>query len=64
MSYFNLFKSLLIFFLFSFFSYSQTKLGSGSYTTNFPGSDSAGRNEFPSGTPQVSGNALNKTNSN
>ena len=60
MSCFNLFKSLLIFFLFSFFSYSQTNLGSGSYTTSFPGTDSAGRNEFPSGSPQLTGNAANK----
>ena len=60
MNNFNLFKFLLIFFLFSFFSYSQTNLGSGSYTTSFPGTDSAGRNEFPSGSPQLTGNAANK----
>ena len=35
-------------------------VGDGSYTTSFPGTDSAGRNEYPSGTPQLSGNALNK----
>ena len=35
-------------------------IGDGSYTTSFPGTDSAGRNEYPSGTPQLSGNALNK----
>ncbi|HEX8268839.1 MAG TPA: glycosyl hydrolase [Flavobacterium sp.] len=35
-------------------------IGSGSYTTVFPGTDSAGRNGFPSGAPQLSGNALNK----
>ena len=59
----NLYLKKTLFLLIIFFStisYSQTKLGSGSYTTNFPGSDSAGRNEFPSGTPQVSGNALNR----
>ncbi|WP_136482774.1 glycosyl hydrolase [Cognatitamlana onchidii] len=39
---------------------SQIGVGSGSYTTNFPGTDSAGRNGFPSGTPQLSGNALGK----
>jgi len=35
-------------------------VGSGSYTTSFPGVDEAGRNSFPSGEPQVSGPALNK----
>ncbi len=50
----------LLLIIFSTISYSQTKLGSGSYTTNFPGTDSAGRNQFPSGTPQLSGSALNK----
>ena len=35
-------------------------VGSGSYTTSFPGVDEAGRNSFPSGQPQVSGPALNK----
>jgi len=38
----------------------QTTAGSGSYTTTFPGTDSAGRNGFPSGSPQLSGNALGK----
>ena len=38
----------------------QVAVGNGSYTTTFPGSDSAGRNNFPSGEPQVSGNAVNK----
>jgi endoglucanase Acf2 len=51
----------LIFCSFSLESNSQiTTVGSGSYTNSFPGSDSAGRNEYPSGTPQLSGNALNK----
>lgn len=35
-------------------------VGEGSYTTTFPGTDEAGRNTYPSGTPQVSGNAANK----
>ncbi|ELR73794.1 hypothetical protein C900_01404 [Fulvivirga imtechensis AK7] len=35
-------------------------VGSGSYTTAFPGTDEAGRNEFPSGTPKVSGVAATK----
>jgi endoglucanase Acf2 len=36
------------------------KVGEGSYTKTFPGVDAAGRNTFPSGTPMVIGNALNK----
>lgn len=35
-------------------------VGSGSYTTSFPGVDAAGRNLYPSGTPLLSGNALGK----
>ncbi|MTI23987.1 glycosyl hydrolase [Fulvivirga kasyanovii] len=35
-------------------------VGSGSYTTSFPGTDEAGRNTFPSGAPQLSGVAANK----
>ncbi|GAB1415871.1 hypothetical protein MASR2M117_12770 [Paludibacter sp.] len=35
-------------------------LGSGSYTTTFPGKDVANRNSYPSGTPFVSGNAIGK----
>ncbi len=35
-------------------------VGSGSYTKTFPGVDAAGRNAYPSGTPQVSGNAVGK----
>ncbi len=35
-------------------------VGSGSYTTTFPGVDEAGRNAYPSGEPQISGPALNK----
>lgn len=37
-----------------------TTVGEGSYSTVFPGTDSAGRNAFPSGTPQLSGNAVGK----
>ena len=37
-----------------------TQVGSGSYTNTFPGTDSAGRNGYPSGAPQLSGNALGK----
>lgn len=35
-------------------------VGSGSYRTTFPGTDSAGRNAFPSGTPYLSGSAVGK----
>lgn len=35
-------------------------IGSGSYTLTFPGTDAAGRNGYPSGSPQISGNALGK----
>lgn len=35
-------------------------VGSGSYTTTYPGADVAGRNSYPSGSPQLSGNALGK----
>ena len=35
-------------------------VGEGSYTTTFPGVDIAGRNGFPSGSPQLSGGALGK----
>lgn len=37
-----------------------TTVGNGSYTSTFPGTDSAGRNGFPSGSPQLSGNAVGK----
>ena len=35
-------------------------VGSGSYSSIYPGTDSAGRNGFPSGSPQLSKNAINK----
>lgn len=35
-------------------------VGAGSYTTVFPGTDVAGRNQFPGGQPQLSGNALGR----
>ena len=50
----------LLFFIVSPNSYAQVVVGNGSYTTNFPGTDSAGRNGFPSGTPQLSGAAIGK----
>jgi endo-1,3(4)-beta-glucanase len=50
-----------IFILLSLHSQAQiVPVGSGSYTTTFPGTDAAGRNSFPSGTPQLTGNALGK----
>ena len=55
------FKIFLFFLIFnSFFISAQVNVGSGSYTNTFPGTDSAGRNEFPSGSPQLSGNAIGK----
>lgn len=57
----TLLKSLLLMLLCSSLTLlSQVPVGSGSYTTNFPGTDAAGRNGFPSGSPQLSGNALGK----
>jgi endoglucanase Acf2 len=50
-----------ILFLFSISFLAQTtQVGNGSYTNTFPGTDSAGRNGFPSGAPQLSGNAIGK----
>ena len=41
-------------------NYAQfTPVGSGSYSTVFPGVDEANRNTYPSGTPYVSGDAAN-----
>lgn len=37
-----------------------TAVGAGSYTNTFPGTDEAGRNGFPSGTPQLTGKAIGK----
>ncbi|NRB60973.1 MAG: carbohydrate-binding protein [Winogradskyella sp.] len=52
--------SVLLLFYISTFHAQIINVGNGSYTTSFPGVDSAGRNGFPSGSPQLSGNALNK----
>ncbi len=52
---------LLALFSCSFSVYAQTtNVGSGSYTNTFPGTDEAGRNGFPPGTPQLSGDAVGK----
>ncbi|WP_242092425.1 glycosyl hydrolase [Aestuariivivens sediminicola] len=54
-------QALQVFALFFSISiFSQVAVGSGSYTTTFPGTDSAGRNGFPSGTPYLSGMAAGK----
>jgi len=51
----------IAFFISSLFSFSQsTAVGSGSYTNTYPGADAVGRNGYPSGAPQLSGNALGK----
>lgn len=45
----------------SFSNFAQNiQVGNGSYTKTFPGTDVAGRNGYPSGSPQLSGNALGK----
>ena len=48
-------------FLFVVSSYAQTvKVGDGSYTTKFPGTDAAARNGYPSGSPNLVGQAKGK----
>ncbi len=54
------FLTSTIILLFCVFGFGQTPVGSGSYTTVFPGVDVAGRNAFPSGTPQLSKTAAGK----
>ena len=52
---------IIIFTILPVISSSQVvNVGSGSYTTQFPGTDNAGRNGYPSGSPQVSGVALSQ----
>ena len=54
-------KRIFAFLLFSSLALNaQVSVGSGSYSTTFPGADSAGRNGYPSGTPYVSGVAANQ----
>ena len=56
-----LFATAVVCFLFAVQSIAQViPVGSGSYTKTFPGTDVAGRNGFPSGTPNLSGAALGK----
>ncbi|MGB0430586.1 MAG: glycosyl hydrolase [Bacteroidia bacterium] len=55
------FLSLFALILISSFALAQTvKVGDGSYTTKFPGTDAAARNGFPSGSPLLVGNAKGK----
>jgi len=57
----SLFTSVILTLLFAAGLNAQIiTVGSGSYTKTFPGTDAAGRNGFPSGSPQLSGNALGK----
>ncbi|RED94385.1 glycosyl hydrolase [Marinoscillum furvescens] len=53
-------KTLLLVCLLTILQISHAQIisvGSGSYTTTFPGTDQAGRNTFPSGSPTLSGSA-------
>ncbi|WP_127844572.1 glycosyl hydrolase [Psychroflexus aestuariivivens] len=62
-NYQNTIKVLLLLLMFAFcpqINAQFTPVGDGGYTTVFPGTDQAGRNDFPSGTPQIIGNALGK----
>ena len=54
------FKLFLLYFFHSVLFSEIIPVGSGSYTTIFPGYDEAGRNSYPDGTPQISGPALSK----
>jgi endoglucanase Acf2 len=52
---------LLLIFLFQIEGFGQfVNVGSGGYTTQHPGYDSAGRNHFPTGTPYTTGVAATK----
>ena len=53
-------KYTIILFLINFVFSQVVQVGSGSYTTSFPGTDEAGRNSYPSGQPQTIGPASNK----
>ncbi|MDD3322076.1 MAG: glycosyl hydrolase [Paludibacter sp.] len=57
----NLIATLSFLVFFTSLSLAQfVTVGSGSYRTTHPGYDAAGRNQFPSGTPYLSGNAVGK----
>ncbi len=54
---------ICLFLVISYTTYSTaqtTTVGNGSYTNTFPGTDSAGRNGFPAGLPQLTGSAVGK----
>ena len=51
---------IVLILIFGQFSFGQTNVGSGSYTTVYPGADSSGRNGYPSGSPQLSKIASSK----
>ena len=54
-------NSVIYILLFLSTTFSQViQVGSGSYTTSFPGTDAAGRNGYPSGQPQTTGPAVQK----
>lgn len=57
---FNLFFLLLFFLVITNTNAQFIDVGSGSYTTQFPGVDQAGRNALPAGTPNVTGIAATK----
>ena len=54
-------RHIIIFLCLINFVFTQiVQVGAGSYTTLFPGTDEAGRNDYPSGQPQTTGPASNK----
>ena len=56
-------KTILTGLLLSLFTFSNAQIvsvGKGGYTTTFPGHDSGGRNAYPSGQPQLSGEKVGK----
>lgn len=59
----NITRILFLSIILGFVQWSSAQIvpvGNGSYTTAFPGNDEAGRNGFPSGSPQLSGSAIGK----
>jgi endoglucanase Acf2 len=54
------FLSLILIHLYQILPGQIINVGSGSYTTQFPGVDEAGRNKYPSGTPYTTGMAATK----
>ncbi|MEZ4887810.1 MAG: glycosyl hydrolase [Chitinophagales bacterium] len=56
----NYFKTLILLLLTTILTAQNVPIGSGSYTTQFPGTDEAGRNGYPSGSPMTTGIAATK----